>query len=179
MDDCLAEVLAEFCQSNYARTMCEYCDAGGTDRGNIWGIFSSVVRRDDTVKVKLQSNFEQRSRKGAVPDKWQFLPSSSGDMSWALDSEEVRPGSSPGSSSLRFNCTRAASNFSSRLLSAPIAAEPNRTYQLSAFAKLGGHGGDRPWIWLVQVDSSGKQIMRLPTGIQVCCLGHRSPVAGL
>ena len=86
------------------------------------------------------------------------------EQSWALDSTEVRPGASAGSSSLRFNCTQAASNFSGRLLSAPIAAEPNRTYQLSAFAKLGGHGGDRPWVWLVQLDSQGREIRHLPTG---------------
>ena len=29
---------------------------------------------------------------GKVPSKWQFLASSSGEVSWALDSTEVRPG---------------------------------------------------------------------------------------
>jgi hypothetical protein len=65
-----------------------------------------------------------------------------------------------------FNCTRAAS-YSGRLLSAPIVAEPNRTYMLSVFAMVGSHGGDRPWVWVVQVDQSGKEIKHLPTGVQL------------
>lgn len=83
-----------------------------------------------------------------------------------MDSAVAPPNAKAGSVSLRFNCTKAA-KYSSRLLSEPIAAEPGRTYHLSAMAKFGQHGGDRPWIWLVQVDEDGKEIMHLPTGMQL------------
>lgn len=83
-----------------------------------------------------------------------------------MDSAETPPGAKAGSVSLRFNCSKKA-KFSSRLLSAPIRAEPGRTYQLSAMVKLGNHAGDRPWIWLVQVGKDGKEIMHLPTGMQL------------
>ena len=90
----------------------------------------------------------------------------SGELSWTVDSTVVPPGANAGAVSLRFNCTKAA-KYSSRLLSAAIPAEPGRTYQLSAMAKLGQHGGDRPWIWLVQVSKDQKEITHLLTGMQL------------
>ena len=65
-----------------------------------------------------------------------------------------------------FNCSKAA-KYSGRLLSDPIPAEPNRTYQLSAFVKMGAHSGDRPWIWVIQVNEAGEEIKHLPTGVQL------------
>lgn len=62
MDDGLAEVLTEFCLSRYAKAACEYCNASPMDFGNIWGMFSSVVRRGDVLVIKLNSNFESRSK---------------------------------------------------------------------------------------------------------------------
>lgn len=89
-----------------------------------------------------------------------------GELSWTVDSAEIPPDAKAGSVSLRFNCSKKA-KYSSRLLSAPITAEPGRTYQLSAMARLGQDGGDRPWIWLVQVGKDGKEIMHLPTGMEL------------
>ena len=61
IDEDVAMVLAEFCQSSYARSICAYCNANPTDYGNIWGMFSSVVCNGDSLAVRLGSNFEQRS----------------------------------------------------------------------------------------------------------------------
>ena len=62
MDDGVAAVLTEFCESGYARSACSYCNANPTDVGKIWGMFGSVVRSGDTLTVSLESKFEQRSR---------------------------------------------------------------------------------------------------------------------
>lgn len=57
----LAQCLAAFAKSDYARQTCEYCNANPADYGQIGGIFEKVRLDGNTLDVKLKYNFEQKS----------------------------------------------------------------------------------------------------------------------
>ena len=57
------ELLAEFCTSDYAKQLCDYCNVGPMDYGKVRGMFESVRVIDSKLVIKLQRPFQQRSEK--------------------------------------------------------------------------------------------------------------------
>lgn len=57
------EVLTEFCMSDYARQLYDYCNVGPTEYGKVRGMFESVRVVDSKLVVRLQGPFQQRSEK--------------------------------------------------------------------------------------------------------------------
>ena len=57
----VAHVLTEFCQSDYARQACQYCNIAPSEYGKIQGMFKSVRLDETRLVVKLHRSFEQRS----------------------------------------------------------------------------------------------------------------------
>ena len=57
----VTQVLMEFCQSDYVRTVCQAVNAAPTDYGQIWGLFESVRLNDRRLVVQLKRSFEQKS----------------------------------------------------------------------------------------------------------------------
>ena len=57
------QMLAEFCTSDYARQLCDYCNVGPMDYGKVSGMFESVRIIDSKLLVKLARPFQQRSEK--------------------------------------------------------------------------------------------------------------------
>ena len=55
-------------------------------------------------------------------------------------------------------------NYSARLLSENVPIQANRTYQLSVWSLLNASDGERPWVWIVQLDTAGAEIKHLPVG---------------
>lgn len=59
----LDALFAEFCQSDFARTMCTYCNLNPTDYGKVSGMFESIELVGTQLRVKLRRPFEQRTEK--------------------------------------------------------------------------------------------------------------------
>ena len=57
------QVLEEFVQSDFARSLCQYCNVSPTAYGQVRGMFEEVRLHDATLVVNLNRNFEQRSEK--------------------------------------------------------------------------------------------------------------------
>ena len=57
----VTQVLMEFCQTDYVRTVCQAVNAAPTDYGQIWGLFESVRLNDRRLVVQLKRSFEQKS----------------------------------------------------------------------------------------------------------------------
>eukprot|EP00039_Didymoeca_costata_P021443 m.344545 g.344545 ORF g.344545 m.344545 type:complete len:830 (+) comp24646_c0_seq1:87-2576(+) len=105
-------------------------------------------------------DFENVSSGGTIPGWRQFSRSGS---SWSIDSSY----SHSGAHSVKFEATTATVNASSTLLSQPIAISSGQTYQLSAYVRVAKITGDGPWVWLVQVNETGDEICKRPTGVQL------------
>lgn len=97
-------------------------------------------------------------------DHWTLLsgmPSSTLPASgWSLDSTV----SHSGKNSMRLHVPSLGGNYSARLLSEHIPIQANRTYQLSVWSLLNISAGERPWAWIVQLDTIGAEIKHLPVG---------------
>eukprot|EP00322_Chrysochromulina_rotalis_P011501 CAMPEP_0115849154 /NCGR_PEP_ID=MMETSP0287-20121206/11302_1 /TAXON_ID=412157 /ORGANISM="Chrysochromulina rotalis, Strain UIO044" /LENGTH=236 /DNA_ID=CAMNT_0003303111 /DNA_START=40 /DNA_END=750 /DNA_ORIENTATION=+ len=62
--DSVVAALSEFVNTPYARQQCQYCGAGPTDYGQVWGMFETVrLVENNKLKVKLHRSFEQRADK--------------------------------------------------------------------------------------------------------------------
>lgn len=59
----VAEALNDFCNTDFAYQLCEYCGVGPTDRGRIEGMFEMVRINENRLEVRLQRQFEQRADK--------------------------------------------------------------------------------------------------------------------
>ena len=57
----VASVLTEFVESDYARRLCDTCGVGGTDYGQLGGMFESVRLRGTGIELRLKRSFEQKS----------------------------------------------------------------------------------------------------------------------
>ena len=131
-----------------------------------------------------------------LPDGPTFLPLVNGDFeqsltkpvgwavvggnntgTWVIDSTT----SASGGRSVRLDAP-ANLSLSARLLSNPVPAFPNRTYQLSIFSRVSNAtklgGASAAWVWLVQLDAKGKEIQggtHLPTGVQIGTNKYQNP----
>ena len=54
----IGRVLTEFVESDYARTVFNYCRAAGTDYSQIRGMFASVRLRDGTLELTMRQSYE-------------------------------------------------------------------------------------------------------------------------
>ena len=59
----LAALLTEFVRSDYARQLCDYCNAPAAEYGQVSGMFERLHLNDDKLVVKLKSAFDQRAEK--------------------------------------------------------------------------------------------------------------------
>ena len=60
LDESVAQTLAEFVQSDYARQLCSYCNVNPADYGRVEGMFSSVRLSGAELDVKLTTPVEHK-----------------------------------------------------------------------------------------------------------------------
>ena len=61
--EAVAQVLMDFCQTDFAKQMCEYCSISPTEFGQLSSMFESVRVEQRKIVVRLNRRFEQRSEK--------------------------------------------------------------------------------------------------------------------
>ena len=61
--EAVAQVLMDFCQTDFAKKMCEYCSVSPTEFGQLSSMFESVRVEQRKIVVRLNRRFEQRSEK--------------------------------------------------------------------------------------------------------------------
>ena len=57
----VAQVLEEFVKSDYARTVCDYCNVQPMSYGNLRGMFEEVKLVDSKIVLRLNDAFQQRA----------------------------------------------------------------------------------------------------------------------
>ena len=62
LKEVVAQVLAEFVQSEYMLNMCRFCSVNPTECGQVAGTFESVRLVDTTLHVKLTVTYTQKSK---------------------------------------------------------------------------------------------------------------------